>query len=64
MIYENIKKIGDERNLSIASIEKLAGVGNGVIGKWRTMSPNIDTLSKIADALDVTIDELVNGGNE
>lgn len=60
MIYENIKKIGDKKGMPIYAIEKKAGIGNGVIGKWRTLSPTLDTLIKVADALDVPVEYLIH----
>lgn len=41
------------------SLERAAGIGNGAIGKWRTASPSIDNLSKVAEVLNCKIDELI-----
>lgn len=46
------------------ALEKKAGIGNGVIAAWAEGSPRVDTLQKVADALDVTIDYLVSGGKK
>lgn len=59
MIYENIKSIAQEKGISIAQIEKMAGLGNGIIGKWRNSNPSIASLFKIAAALDVPVESLV-----
>ena len=59
MIYENIKTIAKEKGISIAQIEKMAGLGNGTIGKWRNSNPGIVNLFKIAKALDVPFESLV-----
>ena len=58
-IYEKIKKLADEREISIYALEKKAGLQNGNIGKWRESSPTIGNLQKVADALEVPIAELV-----
>lgn len=61
MIYDNILTLAKEKKLPISRLEKLAGIGNGVIRKWRGKDPrNAITLRKIASVLDVTIDELIN----
>lgn len=58
-IYDNIAKLANEKGISIYKIEQEAGLGNGVIGRWRESSPNIDTLKKVADVLEVPIEELL-----
>ena len=59
MIYENIKAICEEKNISISALEKKAALGNGTIGKWRDSKPNVDTLVKVADALNVSLSRLM-----
>lgn len=61
MIYDNIKAIADQKGLSIAEIEKRAQIGNGIIGKWKESTPNVDSLVKVAKVLDVGIDTLTKG---
>ncbi len=59
LVYEKIKKLADERGISIYDLEKKAGLKNGAIGKWRKSSPTITSLQKVADALEVPITKLV-----
>lgn len=59
MIYENIKAICEEKNISISALEKKAALGNGTIGKWRDSKPNVDTLTKVASALNVSLSRLM-----
>lgn len=59
MIYDNIKKICKEKGVSVASVEKLAGLGNGAISKWNESSPTIDNLQSVAKVLVVNVDELI-----
>lgn len=59
MVYENIKKLCSEKGISIAAVEKEAGIGNGVIGGWREGSPRVDSLMKVANVLGTSLDELV-----
>lgn len=58
-LYDKVKEIADERKMTICALEKEAGVGNGVIGKWRKSVGNIETVKKVAAVLEVPIDELV-----
>ena len=61
MIYDNIKTIADKKGLSIAEIEKKAQIGNGIIGKWKESTPNVDSLVKVAKVLNVSITTLTKG---
>lgn len=59
MIYENVKALADKRGISITELEKKAELSNGAIGKWRDSSPSVENLSKVAKALNVSINTLV-----
>ena len=61
MIYDNIKAIAEKKGLSIAEIEKKAQIGNGIIGKWKESTPNVDSLIKVAKVLNVSINTLMKG---
>ena len=59
LIYDNIclraKKIG----LSINAIEKEAGLAIGSICKWNLVSPTVRSLSKVAEILKCSVDDLL-----
>lgn len=60
MIYDNIKRLADERNMTIQEVEKRCNIGNGVIGKWKDSgNPKIKHLKTVADLFNVTVDELL-----
>lgn len=59
LLYDKIKEICKQKGISPASIEKKAGLSNGSINKWNTVSPTIKNLKAVADVLGVTVDELV-----
>lgn len=63
MIYEKVKQLADEKGLAISALENEAQLSNGAISKWRTSSPSIDNLLRVAKVLDVDINELVEGVN-
>ncbi len=58
-LLEKIKALAKKRNLSIHQIEVRAGIGNGVISKWEKAVPNIATLQKVANVLQVDMKELL-----
>ena len=64
MLYEKIKEICDVQGISIMECEKRAGLGNGVIGAWRTASPRINNVQAVAKALGVNISDLLEEPNE
>lgn len=59
MIFENIQEICNEKGISIAELEREAGLKNGAIGKWRTSSPTIKSLQSVAKVLKVKINKLI-----
>ena len=61
MIYENVKKLADKKGISLKQLEVKAGVGNGIIGKWRESSPTVDSIKAVADALGVKVTDILKG---
>jgi len=59
LVYENVKRRADEKNLSIRDLEKEAGLQNGTIGKWRVSSPTVKSLQAVARVLGCTVDDLL-----
>lgn len=59
MVYDKIKQLADERHISIMALEKKAGLENGSVGKWRKSSPTLRSLQAVANALEVSVTELV-----
>lgn len=60
-IYDKVKELADSAGISIAALEAKAKVANGTISGWRDGRPYAETLKKVADALNVTIDEVMEG---
>lgn len=60
-MYEKVKALATQKGMSIAKLEKAAGLGNGTIGKWRTSEAGIRLASvrSIAKVLGVSIEELL-----
>lgn len=64
MIYEKVAKLAAERGLTISRLEKECGLGNMTIVMWRTSSPRVSSLKKVADYLNVPIAELLEDDND
>lgn len=61
-IAKNLKKLREKQGLSQDRLAKLADVANNTIIKieqGENTNPTLDTLRKIAKALDVSVDELI-----
>ena len=61
MIYEIIKAMCEKQGVSLAELERIAGFGNGPIGKWShdKVKPNFESLEKVAAALGVSVTALL-----
>ncbi|MGH2116659.1 helix-turn-helix domain-containing protein [Aerococcus sp. L_32] len=58
-IYDRIKILAKERNVSIAELERKLELSNGSISKWNTYMPNTEPLLKVANYFNVSVDELL-----
>lgn len=57
-----IKEILQERNMSVYKLSKLTGMGEVHLGRYvhnRVQKPNLETVYKIAKALNINIEELI-----
>lgn len=57
-LFERIKTEAAKQNTNIASLERIAGLGNGTIRRWDNNVPAVDKLAKIANLLNISIDDL------
>ncbi|WP_420371332.1 helix-turn-helix domain-containing protein [Mediterraneibacter glycyrrhizinilyticus] len=58
-IFDNISKRVDEKGMSINALEEKAGIASGSIYKWKTVSPTIRSISKVAAVLGCSVDDLI-----
>ena len=65
MLAENIRRLRKKKGLSQEKLARLADISNNTLIKIEqevAKEPTITTVTKIASALGVSIDELVKGG--
>ena len=62
MLYDKIKEICRQKGISINYLEKVAGLGHGAITKWNTVSPSVRSLSKVAEVLECSVNDLLTPG--
>ena len=61
-LANNIKKLREAKGLSQEKLARLADVANNTLIKMESgenQNPTLDTLKKVAKALDVSVDELI-----
>lgn len=64
MLAENIRRLRKKKGLSQENLARLADISNNTLIKIEqevAKEPTITTVTKIASALEVSIDELVKG---
>jgi len=61
-LANNIKKLRETKGLSQEKLARLADVANNTLIKMESgenQNPTLDTLKKVAKALDVSVDDLI-----
>jgi transcriptional regulator with XRE-family HTH domain len=60
-IYERVKEICDEQNITISFLEAQTGISNGLVSKWKSQTPKTDNLYSVAKYLNRTIEYFLTG---
>lgn len=63
-IYDNIKILADKKRISIAQIERDCNLSSASISKWNKSIPGVKSLSKVAEYLGVSTDDLIKQKQE
>jgi transcriptional regulator with XRE-family HTH domain len=65
LLFDKISSLCEERGISIARLEREAELGNATVRGWKESDPSASKLKRVADVLNVTVDELLkdNGGD-
>lgn len=58
-LLERIQALCDERGITVAELEREAGVAQRTIYKWGKQSPSAERLQLVADYLEVSVDYLL-----
>lgn len=61
LIYDRIKELCTQKGISIYRLEKDLGFSSCSICKWKTSSPSVDKVQKVADYFGVTVNYLLEG---
>ena len=60
----NIKRLCDERGISISQLEREAGIAERTIYRWDENTPSVDKVKRVADYFGCAIDELLRNDVE
>lgn len=61
MLYENVKRIANEKGISILQIERECGIKPNSIYHWNENKPSYDKVLAVAKYLKTTVEKLTNG---
>lgn len=56
LILSKVEDLCKERGITISRLEKECGIGNATIKRWDESIPRSDTLKKVANYFDVSIE--------
>ena len=59
ILYTRIRELANDRNLSLAEIERRLKLSNGIISTWKNSKPSQDKIELIADFFKVSTDYLL-----
>ena len=59
VLYDNVKKLCEEKGVSILSLEKALGFPRSSICKWNDNEPGIRKVQKVAEDLGVSSEKLL-----
>lgn len=60
-LYENIRTAAKKKGYSINRLEQELNFSRSYIGKFKTITPGLDKIQRIAEFLDVPVEYLLNG---
>ena len=55
-----MRSLCDQRDISIASLERMAGIANGSVDGWDQHEPRLGTLDKVSHALNIPLLDLID----
>lgn len=59
MLYDNVRRMCEQKGISVSMLEKKMEFSNGSISKWNDNEPGIRKVQKVADYFGVAIENLL-----
>ena len=61
-ISESIRTIAEKQNVTISQLERDLNFNKGTIRRWQESEPSIEKVCRVADYLNVSVDEICGRG--
>lgn len=58
-MYNTIKRLAKEKGMSVINLEEKAGLARSSICKWNKSSPTLESLAKVANALEIPVTDII-----
>lgn len=58
-LYEKIKELAAQKNISIRQLEEKLGFANATLRRWDTNKPSVDKIQLVAKYFNVSVDYLL-----
>lgn len=62
-IFDRVRDLANERNITIAELERRAGLSPQTVSNWRRSKPSGEALEKVATAFNTSVDYLLGRTN-
>lgn len=62
-LYERVSILASNKNISLKKLARELGLSESAIYQWRTSSPKVETVAKVADYFNVSTDYLLGREN-
>lgn len=62
--FERIKQTAKNRGLTLNQLNDKANLKNNIIYSWKTKTPSVENVKKVADVLGVSVDYLLGNTDE
>ncbi|MEK4948355.1 helix-turn-helix domain-containing protein [Carnobacterium sp. FSL W8-0810] len=59
-LYDNVKYLSTKQGISLPDLAEKMGLARTAIYKWKTQTPGIETIEKLAKYFDVSIEYLID----
>lgn len=59
MLKDKVKELCKNHNTTIMKLESDLNLGSGTVAKWDKATPKVDTILKVADYFEVSVDYLI-----
>lgn len=59
-LVRHIKWLARQKGMTLSDVEREAGLGSHTITRWDKVAPSYDKVVRVAQLLDVTVEQLIS----